>query len=95
MFRKRIGVAVYIDHLRFAKRLRRFGHIHYVSKRLLYVVMYIDQDDAEQTIAAMERLPFVKEVAISHRHELSTEFNTRLRDKAKEYDYRMITGNKV
>lgn len=89
MFRKRIGVAVYIDHLRSAKRLRRFGHIHYVSKRLLYVVMYIDHETAEQTIEELKQLPFVKDVLLSHRHEMTTEY-TNLRDKAKEYDYGVL-----
>jgi len=85
---KRLGLAVWIKHSRMAKNLRKFGTIHYISKRLNYVSMYVDASQIDAIIQTMERLPFVIRVERSHRHEIPTEYNNARPDKAKEYDYR-------
>lgn len=85
---KRLGLAVWIKHSRMAKNLRKFGTIHYISKRLHYVSMYVDASQIDAIIQTMERLPFVIRVERSHRHEIPIEYNNARPDKAKEYDYR-------
>ncbi|QOT00795.1 YlbG family protein [Brevibacterium sp. JNUCC-42] len=86
---KRLGVAIWIKNPRVAKNLRKFGTIHYVSKRLNYVSMYVDADEIEQVIPQLERLHFVLKVERSHRHEIPTEYNNSKPDKAKEFDYQL------
>ncbi|AIG25913.1 MULTISPECIES: YlbG family protein [Brevibacillus] len=86
---KRLGVAVWIKNPRVAKNLRKFGTIHYVSKRLNYVAMYVDAEEIEQVISQLERLHFVLKVERSHRHEIPTEYNNAKPDKAKEFDYQL------
>lgn len=85
---KRLGLAVWIKHTRMAKNLRKFGTIHYISKRLNYVSMYVDANEIEEVIRVLERLPFVTRVEPSHRHEIPVEYNNAKPDKAKEYDYK-------
>ncbi len=34
----RQGVSVWLTSLKFARQLRRFGHVHYVSKKMKYVI---------------------------------------------------------
>ncbi|GAA4710059.1 YlbG family protein [Brevibacillus fulvus] len=88
MREKRLGVAVWVKNIHAAKNLRKFGTIHYVSKRLNYVSMYVDADEIDEAIRAMERLHFVTKVERSHRHEIPIYYNNAKPDKAKEYDYR-------
>lgn len=84
----RQGLIVYVHHLKQAKSLRRYGHVHYISRKLKYVVLYCDQDEIEVTMAKMIRLPYVKNVVPSYRPFVSTEFENAKPDKAKEYDYK-------
>lgn len=88
MREKRLGVAVWVKNIRVAKNLRKFGTIHFISKRLNYVSMYVDANEIEEAISTMEKLHFVTRVERSHRHEIPVEYNNARPDKAKEYDYR-------
>lgn len=88
MRERRLGVAVWVKNTRVAKNLRRFGTIHYISKRLNYVSMYVDADEIDEAIRIMEKLHFVTKVERSHRHEIPVVYNNSKPDKAKEYDYR-------
>lgn len=85
---RRLGVAVWVKNTRTAKNLRKFGTIHYISKRMQYVSMYVDADQIDETIRMMEKLHFVTKVERSHRHEIPVEYNNARPDKAKEYDYK-------
>lgn len=88
MRERRLGVAVWVKNPRAAKNLRKFGTIHYISKRLNYVSMYVDADQIDDIIRTMERLHFVTKIERSHRHEIPIEYNNAKPDKAKEYDYK-------
>ncbi|MDR6225266.1 YlbG family protein [Desmospora profundinema] len=72
---ERLGLAVWVKDLKAARSLGRIGNIHYVSKRLKYVFMYIDGRKADQMIRRIERMHFVSRVERSLRRELATEFN--------------------
>lgn len=88
MRERRLGVAVWVKNTRAAKNLRKFGTIHYISKRLNYVSMYVDANQIDETIRMMEKLHFVTKIERSHRHEIPIEYNNARPDKAKEYDYK-------
>jgi len=88
MRERRLGVAVWVKNTRAAKNLRKFGTIHYISKRLNYVSMYVDANQLDDTIRIMEKLHFVTKIERSHRHEIPVEYNNARPDKAKEYDYK-------
>jgi uncharacterized protein YlbG (UPF0298 family) len=45
------ALIVWLHSLKQAKMLRKFGNVHYVSKRLKYVVVYCNMEDAERIIA--------------------------------------------
>jgi uncharacterized protein YlbG (UPF0298 family) len=89
MFQKRQGVIVWLHSLKSVKMLRRFGNIHYVSKRLKYVVMYCDMNEVETIMSRIKTFPFVKDVQPSYKPFLKDEFENSKPDKAKEYDYKI------
>ncbi|KKB73861.1 MULTISPECIES: YlbG family protein [Bacillus] len=84
---RRQGLIVWLHSLKQAKMLRKFGNVHYVSKRLKYVVVYCNMDEAERIAAKIRSYSFVKQVDLSYRPFLKVEFESKL-DKAKEYDYK-------
>ena len=85
---ERQGLIVYVHQLKHAKSLRKYGHVHYISRKQKYVVLYCDREDIETMITKIQRLPFVKDVVESFRPFLKTEFENAKPDKAKEYDYK-------
>ncbi|MCJ8006153.1 YlbG family protein [Lederbergia wuyishanensis] len=89
MFNGRQGLIVWLFSLKNSKALRRFGNVHYISKRMKYVVLYCAQEEAETLADKLSSMPFVKKVELSYKPFLKTEFENAKPDKAKEYDYRL------
>lgn len=63
----RQAVFVFIRNLRQVRQLKRFGDIDYVSKKMHYVVIYMDQAQIESQRQALNKLNFVKRVVVSER----------------------------
>lgn len=62
---KRQGLIVHINNMHVLRRLSRYGHIMYVSKRLHYVVLYVNQATIEKTQMELEDLHNVTAVELS------------------------------
>ena len=69
--------------------LRRFGNIHYVSKKMKYVVLYTNMEDVEATVDKLKTYSFIKKVVVSQKPFIKTDYENSKPDKAKEYDYKM------
>lgn len=86
---KRLGLAVWVKNTKTARNLRRFGSIHYISRRLKYVSMYVDADNFDETMRRIQKLHFVKKVEPSYRHLIPTNYDNSRPDEAKEFDIQM------
>lgn len=71
---KRRGIFVYLQHLKQSKQMRRFGAIQYVSRKMKYVLIYVNEEDVEKTVAQLSKLRYVKDIILSPRPELVTDF---------------------
>ncbi len=91
MFTERQSLVVWLHSLKNSKQLRKFGNIHFVSKRLKYVIVYCNKDEIEGLQKKLTSLPYVKQVDVSYRPFIKDEFETKM-DKAKEYDYKTEEG---
>ncbi|MGP7818874.1 YlbG family protein [Niallia sp. 01092] len=89
MLGQRQGIIVWMYSLKQTKMLRRFGNVHYISKRLKYVVLYTNQEDVDQVMEKLSTYSYVKKVEPSYKPFLKLEFENSKPDKAKEYDYKM------
>ncbi|MCP0886459.1 YlbG family protein [Ligilactobacillus sp. WILCCON 0076] len=84
---KRQGVFVYLYHLKQSKQLRRYGSIQYVSRKMKYVLIYMNQKEIDVNVKKLEQLRYVKEVIVSPRPEITTTYNNTLgRFKLTEED---------
>lgn len=85
---ERQGIIVWVYSLRHFKTLKRFGLIHYASRRMKYVVMYINQSDVEMTQKKLSDLHFVRKVELSYRPFINLDFKDffgkEKRDATKE-----------
>lgn len=83
MFPQRLGIVVFVRDIKSARNLERFGSVHFISKKLHYVSMYIDEEKADQTMLKISRLPYVKTVERSFRKEIPVEYASKS-DKSKQ-----------
>lgn len=86
---KRQGIIIWFQHKKNLKHIKRYGHLIYVSKKLRYAVLYINQDELDETMEELLRFPFISKVIPSYRPFLKTDFENALPDKAKQYDYKV------
>ncbi|HFI0150395.1 TPA: YlbG family protein [Streptococcus suis] len=76
MFEKkeRTGLTVYLHYNRDARKLSQFGDIVYHSKRLRYLILYVEQKSVEELLARLKKERFVKKVLPSYIKELDHDF---------------------
>ena len=71
---RRVGLIVWLRNLREARNLERHGHVIYVSRRMKYAVMYVNQSELKAKMNQLGKLPFVRKVEPSYMHEVSVEY---------------------
>ncbi|MNW30863.1 hypothetical protein D3C74_77640 [compost metagenome] len=85
MFAERTGYIIWVSDIKAARNLEKYGNVHFISKRMHYVVIYMNADLAEDTVKNIRRLSYVRKVERSFRNEIRTEYNDD-KEKMKEYE---------
>ena len=79
---QRRGLIVWVYSLRQLKNLKRLGFVHYVSRKMKYVVMYLNEENFEEAKERIERLHFVRSVEPSYRPDIEMNFAEKIGTKA-------------
>ncbi|MDW4445859.1 DUF2129 domain-containing protein [Staphylococcus saprophyticus] len=58
----RTSIIIYLKHMKHEKQVRKFGHIVSTNRLERFVVMYINEDEADQVVDKLMRLKYVKHV---------------------------------
>ena len=100
---ERQGLIVWLYTLKHLKSIRKYGHVHYISKKLKYVVLYVDADQAAQTAEQLERYHFVRQVDPSYRADIDMTFkdsipnridpNLKTTIEDKEHDFSIFISD--
>lgn len=85
VFPERTGLIIWLNHLKGIRALEKYGTLHYVSRRMKYAVLYVNQEKVEQTLGNLKKLNFVKKVDFSRRNEIKTEYDSKIPDKTRFY----------
>lgn len=85
MLPDRTGFIVWVSDLKAARGLDRFGTVHYMSRKLHYVVLYMNAERAEDALKQLNRLSYVRKVERSYRNEIKTEYSKDNEDKTRFY----------
>ncbi|MBB6455004.1 uncharacterized protein YlbG (UPF0298 family) [Salirhabdus euzebyi] len=88
MLTKRQGLVIWLRNMKNVRKLRKYGHMIYASKKQKYILIYVNQDEIEDYMKTIEELPFVTKVEPSFKPFIKTEYEKASIDKAKEYDIR-------
>lgn len=81
MFVERQGLIVWLHSVRNYKILRKFGTIHFVSKRLKYAVIYCNKESVDQIKKEIGAISFVKEVELSQKNNIRMEYDSKKTDQ--------------
>ncbi|MGM8211859.1 YlbG family protein [Virgibacillus sp. W0430] len=85
----RQGIFVWFQHRKNVKQIRRYGHLIYVSKKMKYALLYVNQDERDEIENSLLKLAFVSKVERSYKPFVETNYENAKPDKAKQYDYKM------
>lgn len=85
MFAERTGYIIWVSDVKAARNLDKYGTVHYISRRMHYVAMYVNTERAEETMKNIRRLAFVKRIERAYRNEIKTEYSSNGPEKTKAY----------
>lgn len=85
MLPERTGYIIWVSDLKAARVLEKYGTVHYMSRKMHYVVIYMNAERAEDTMKNIGRLPFVRRIERSYRNEIKTEYSKDMDDKTRFY----------
>src|SRR5699024_5661814 len=80
---KRRGLIVWVYSLRQLKNLRRYGFVHYVSRKMKYVVLYKNKEDVKKSLIKIQHIHIVRQVYHSYRPYIDMNFSNKIGTKAE------------
>lgn len=74
-FKNRTGLIVRVSNKRNAKRLMKYGLLHYVSRKMSYVILYVDTNGVENIMERIRKENYVSSVEISQLKDLPITYD--------------------
>lgn len=71
----RVGLVVWLYTTKYVNKLKRYGLVHYVSKKMNYAIIYIDRDEKESITNTISKQHFVRKVEDSYQCEMPKTFD--------------------
>ncbi|AFT82027.1 DUF2129 domain-containing protein [Leuconostoc carnosum] len=69
----RRALYVYLKNNRHATQLKKFGHLTYISRKMGFATIYVDDVDIDQKISKIKQYKFVGEVLPSPRPDIDPD----------------------
>lgn len=85
-FQDRTGLVVWLKTKRNVKRLMKYGFLHYVSKKMNYALLYVDNATLENTIKRLKKEKNVQAVEISKLKDLPIQYDDVLPELRNEIE---------
>ena len=58
----RVSLIVYLKHIKHERQIRKYGHIIYTNKQRKYVVLYVNENDADAIVHKLMKLKYVVDI---------------------------------
>lgn len=87
MQQKRQGLIVWYQHKKNIKKMMRFGHVVYTSKKNKYAVIYVNQEEINEIEERLLRLPFISRIERSAKPYIRVDYEKIEPEVMKQYDY--------
>lgn len=76
---------IWYQHRKNIKKIKRYGHLIYASKKMKYAVLYVNQEEVDNIKNRLLRYPFISRVDLSYKPFVRTDYETKKQDK---YEYK-------
>lgn len=83
----RQGLVVWLYTAKYLNKLKQYGYVHYVSRKLKYAILYVDASKAKNVQDQLGKQHFVRSIELSHYSGLDDDYTGLLEEldqKAKE-----------
>lgn len=80
----RIGLVIWLYTPKYVNKLKNYGLLHYVSRKLNYAVLYVDEQEVEKTMNHLQSLHFVREIERSYQTEMPYTYDGLLEELDKK-----------
>ncbi|MCK8616807.1 YlbG family protein [Fructobacillus sp. M158] len=85
--KKRRALYVYMRGLKQVNQLKKFGDIAYISNKMHYVALYVNEEEADDLLIKLKKYRFVKTVKASARPDIDPDLGDQHDDVFfEEYD---------
>lgn len=78
---KRKSLIVWLYTLKHWKKLQGLGTVHYISRKLKYAVLYVNDAHLEEVMKQLKALNFVRDVEVSYRDDIDMTFKDAIPDR--------------
>lgn len=82
----RTSLVIYLKHMKHERQIRKFGHIVSTNKLQRYVIMYINEEEADTIVDKLMNLKYVKHIAGSPYKYLKKEYPKEQHEFSWLYD---------
>ncbi|CAM3369512.1 YlbG family protein [Nosocomiicoccus ampullae] len=74
MLTERIGIYIYFKQNKFIRQLKRYGHVVYVNTKKQYMLVYVNQEELDDTLKRLSKLKYVTDVLVSEYKNIKKEY---------------------
>lgn len=86
-FQHRVGLIVWLYTTKYINKLKNYGLLHYVSSKMNYAVLYVDDHEVPKALEVLKRQHFVRDVVLGYQTDMPYTYDgllETLNTKAKE-----------
>ena len=58
----RVRLAVYLKHIKHERQIRKYGHIVHSNRQRKYVIMYVNENEADDVVNKLMKLKYVRHI---------------------------------
>lgn len=62
----RVSLIIYLKHIKHERQIRKYGHIVHSNRQRKYVVMYVNEADADYVVHKLMQLKYVRDIDGHH-----------------------------
>lgn len=84
MIGNRVGLIVWLQHLKYSRQLRKYGNVYYISKKMRYAVLYCDESNYLTILSKLKALHFVKDIQVSQLKDIKTVYSKKKSPQEKQ-----------
>lgn len=58
----RVSLVVYLKHIKHERQIRKYGHIVHSNRQRKYVIMYVNEKEADDVVNKLMKLKYVRHI---------------------------------